>query len=280
MTDQRDLPSFERPPLIETALGVQFEPLSNLDIPRLGLLWHRFRKHLPVIEQQPPLDPVIERVGTQQQAAAFSLQLLRMPPLPRCWFMDETGEELLQVQQDRLVWNWRKTSDDGTYPRYLESVRPHFVEHFDNFLKFLEEEKIGDFRPNQCEVIYVNHINPDDVWKTRAELDKVFLGWSPEYKQRAPLELEAMQIVCRHVINDEKGEFLGRLHMSIESGSRKSEKSDDQPLFVMKLTARGRPLSPDRDGVLKFMDLGRRYIVETFDAVTTPVMHKAWRKKQ
>ena len=190
--------------------------------------------------------------------------------------MDKTGKELLQVQQDRLIWNWRKTSDEDTYPRYLDHVRPRFVEHFDSFLNFLEEEKIGDFRPNQCEVIYVNHISPGQEWKTRADLDKIFLGWSSEYKQRAPLELEATQIVCQHIINDEKGEFIGRLHMSIESGSRKS---DDQPVFVMKLTARGKPLSPDRDGVLNFMDLGRRYIVEIFDAVTTPAMHKAWRKQ-
>lgn len=275
MTDRQvDLPSFDRPPLIETALGVQFEPLSNLDIPRLGLLWQRVREHLPVIEQQQPLDPVIERIGVRQQPGAVSFQVLQQPPLPRCWFLKKDGGELLQVQQDRIVWNWRKISDEVVYPRY-ETIRPHFVDHFDGFLKFIEEEKIGDFRPNQCEVIYVNHIHSGEGWETHADVDKIFLGWSSEYKQRAPLELETTQLFARHIIYDEKREFLGRLYLSIEPAF---QKSDDQPMFIMKLTARGKPLSPDREGVLGFIDLGRQHIVKTFDAVTTQGMHNIWRK--
>lgn len=277
MAEQRlDLPNFENPPLIETALGVQFDPLPNLDVPRLGLLWQRFKETLPVVQQQPPLDPVIERAGARAQPARLTLQISQQPLLPRCWFLDDAGGQLLQVQQDRLIWNWRKTSDQDAYPRYDDWVRPRFIEQFDKFLSFLREEQVGDFRPNQCEVIYVNHIASGQGWTKHSDLDKVFVGWSSSYGRNVSLELETVQLACQHTINDDSGGFLGRLHVGIESVFRKA---DDHPLFVMTLTARGKPLSSDREGVLGFLDLGRHQIVKTFDAATTQLMHQIWRKR-
>jgi uncharacterized protein (TIGR04255 family) len=276
MTHQgQKLPSFDRPPLVETALGVQFDPLVNLHTPRIGLLWQRFRDQLPVVEQQPPLAPVIERLGARQTMQGAELQIFQRPPFPRCWFLDKAGTELLQVQQDRLVWNWRKSAENTPYPRYEDGVRPRFVEYLDSFLDFLTKESVGEFRPNQCEVTYVNHIVSGEGWVTHSELDKVFVGWSSSYRKNAPLELENIQFTCRHIIYDEAHKFLGRLHVNLEPVF---ELSGDKPMFLLTYTARGKPLSPDRDGVLGFLDIGRQRIVETFDVATTPEMHRIWRK--
>ena len=276
MTDQgQKLPSFSRPPLVETALGVQFEPLENLHIPRIGLLWQRFRDQLPIVEQQPPIAPIIERVGARAPLQRPGFEILQRPPLPRCWFLDRAGTELLQIQQDRLIWNWRKTSDSAPYPRYEDGVRPRFVEYLDKFLDFLKDEEMGDFRPNQCEVTYVNHIVSGEGWSTHSEIDKVFVGWNSAYKEHALLDLENIQFNCRHIIYDEAHKFLGRLHVNVEPVF---ELSGDKPMFVLSYTARGMPLSPDRDGVLGFLDLGRQRIVETFDNATTPEMHRIWRR--
>ena len=143
----------------------------------------------------------------------------------------------------------------------------------DKFLDFLTEESVGDFQPNQCEVTYVNHIVSGKGWATHNELDKIFVGWHSSYREQTPLDLENAQFSCRHIIYDEAHNFLGRLHVSVEPVF---ELSGDKPMFVLTYTARGRPLSPDRDGVLGFLDLGRRRIVETFDIATTPEMHEIW----
>ena len=52
-----DLPDFRKPPLAETVLSLQFEPVAELTTAHVGLLWARFRKQFPMIEEHPPLPP-------------------------------------------------------------------------------------------------------------------------------------------------------------------------------------------------------------------------------
>lgn len=51
----RDLPAFEKPPVVEVAASLQFDPIESLHAMRLGLLWARYRDRYPVVEMQPPL---------------------------------------------------------------------------------------------------------------------------------------------------------------------------------------------------------------------------------
>jgi uncharacterized protein (TIGR04255 family) len=269
-------PDFAHPPLVETALGVQFEPLAALDVPHIGLLWQSFAEHLPVTQQQAPLVPMIERIGGRNLGGVPALRISPQAPLPRCWFLNKEGDKLVQVQQDRFIWNWRKTADDAPYPRYVDTVRPHFVEHFDKFLEFLEAQAIGKFKPNQCEVIYVNHIVSGEVWKSHEDLAKVFIGWNQSYGHAMPLPVENIRLKVDHLIYGDEQDFIGRLHIEIDPAFRSS---DDRPIVVVKLTARGKPMTQDRSGVLQFLDLGREYIVRSFEALTTPQMHELWGKR-
>lgn len=47
----------------------------------------------------------------------------------------------------------------------------------------------------------------------------------------------------------------------------------------LTLTARDVPFGKGVDGVLLFLDLGRRHIVKGFASITTPTMHGKWRRK-
>ncbi len=244
MVSQGMLPQFERPPLIEVALSAQFEPLESLSVPQLGLLWQRFRGRFPQVEHRPPLVAVIERTGTRAASAPPPVEFVSAPPVPRLWFLDESRGELLQVQQDRFVRNWRKRGESDRYPRYEEHVRPRFAEDLATFVDFITENGLGTFAPNQCEVTYVNHI----VAGTEA------------------LALEDERFALRYVLRDDSGDFLGRLHVAVEPAFRQQ---DDRPMLLATLTARGRPLGAGLEGVLGFLDLGRASIVRTFAALTT-----------
>jgi len=90
---------------------------------------------------------------------------------------------------------------------------------------------------------------------------------TPEYVEDAKVRL-------RFLIPDQAGKPIGRLHITIDPGYRRS---DNHPLFIINLTARGAPGGEGIDGVMKFLDLGREWVVRGFTSITTPKMHHIWR---
>lgn len=190
--------------------------------------------------------------------------------------LTETGEELVQVQQDRLVTNWRKNAVPGAaYPRY-ESRKPDFIEKLNTLKEFASDSGLGDLSFDQCEVTYVNHIYPCEVWEEHKDLARVFRGWSSDYTLR---DAEAISVKARHRIDDEAGAFLGRLHIDLDSAyTRAREKKEYTPIFALKLIARGKPTADGIDGVVGFLDIGHEAIVNGFTSITTPEMHRVWRR--
>jgi len=271
------LVNFEKPPITEVALSVQFEPIEGLHSTMLGLMWGEvFRDNFPKVQQHAAISNTIELKGIRRsfQNNQFKIPLLENVP-SRTWLINEDETELIQIQQDRFIFNWRKIEGDEKYPRY-PLLKKNFQENLSLFLNFIKDNKLGDFIPNQCDVTYINHIHNGDVWKSHDELNKVVSIWSDEYSEQFPLEAEDYQFLNKYIINDDSGEFLGRLHINLQPAFTKN---DDRPLFSMTLTARGRPDGEGLDGVLKFFDVGRDYIVKGFTAITTPAMHKIWGRK-
>jgi len=48
----------------------------------------------------------------------------------------------------------------------------------------------------------------------------------------------------------------------------------------LRLTARGAPDTPDLDGVLAWMDVGREWIVRGFADITSPSAHALWQLRR
>ena len=112
-------PDFERPPVNEVSLGVQVEPIDGLHAAHLGLFWGRVRRDFPALEEHPPLAPTpIEDVSSGPRLLDLQVQMLTVPPVPRLLFIDGSGTELLQVQSDRFIANWRRLAGADVYPRY------------------------------------------------------------------------------------------------------------------------------------------------------------------
>jgi uncharacterized protein (TIGR04255 family) len=272
MASEPGLPSFARPPLTEVALSVQFEPIPDLNVAVLGIAWTEFREEFPVVESQPPLDPSVERVGLPATQASVPMFVPGFPA-PRLWFVSKPGTELVQLQQDRFVRNWRKVGDGPVYPRYDAHIRPRFLRDYEKFLAFLARRKIGPISPNQCELTYVNNIGPGSVWNTHADLSKVLRICNFGVQGVSGLKFQEARLAQTQQIADAAGKFLGRLHMTIEP---QLKRTDNSPMIGLTFTVRGQPFSPDTNGVLGFFDLGRSLIVRTFAAITTKEMHKEW----
>lgn len=271
----RELPDFARPPLNEVVLSVQAKPIEGLSAAHLGLFWAEIRKHFPQVQEQPALEPQTEVFGERaEQPSTPPLRLLERPETPRCWFISEDGRQLIQLQRDRLIHNWRKIEDDDDYPRY-ETIRKSLVGELELFQGFLRREKLATFEPNQCEVTYINHVMPSGVWEQQGQLERVFSVWSRPPGEFPP-EPEDGRFGIRYIIPGDDGRPLGRLHVSVTPATRKK---DGIRIFAMTITARGAPEGAGVEGALRFLDRGRELVVNTFTALTKPEMQVAWGRK-
>jgi len=270
-----DLPNFDNPPVVETVLSVQFEPLRGISTAYLGLLWNEFSDNFPQTADQAALPQFLEEFPESPRARlGLRVQALDRPPVPRMWFVSKRGNEMIQVQADRFIKNWRKEGEGEEYPRY-ERVKDSFQRDFDKFRCFLADRNIGVPSVNQCEVSYVNHIIAGEGWQTFGDFDRVFSVWVTPRDwalpaDQVPSRAEDVRIQARFVIPDDEGKPTGRLHVDIQPAFRTT---DGKPMYLLHLTARGQVGS----GV-EFFDLGRRWIVKTFASLTSAEMHRIWKR--
>ena len=277
MSAPLDLLDFARPPLVEVALSVQFEPLLKFRMPYVGQLWTVFRERFPEFQEHPPLPQVTERFGVRHaflQEGTFQFGF-GMPPLHRCWFLNKEGTELVQVQQDRFARNWRKVGEGDEYPRY-ERIRKSFEQDFGDFAAFLSRQGLGEPVPNQCEVTYVDHLVAGEGWQRHGEVDEVVTLWAKRQAGDFLPEPEEIRFGVKYVIPDRDGKPFGRLYVDLQPAFRKE---DEKPMFVLNFVARGKPDSADTPGVLRFFDTGREWIVRAFASVTSSKMQRIWGRR-
>lgn len=264
------LPKYNRPPVVEVALSMQFERL-DLSTAQLGLVWQKFRDRFPEVQEQPELEPVYERFdGPKMSVPGVRFEVGKVPS-PRLWFMDEKGNELVQIQRDRFVRNWRKTDDAPGYPSY-GNLREAFVADWKLFSKFVADECNQEVLPDQCEITYVNVI--DEVVSARLSDLVAWVGGS--YSDDGLGDPEHAEFTLRFTLDDAEKPW-GRLHVVTTPVVRAS---DGAPGIRLALTARGAPKTQDTEGAMEILDKEHEAIVRGFTSLTTPEMHEAWERKQ
>ena len=269
------LPSFETPPVVEVVIAVAFERIDAIGFDIGAIHRNLFRDAgMKRWEAKPPYLPPIERFGDRAWMPEVRLEFPGAVPSPRYWFISDSGSELVQLQQDWIARNWRRMPADPQYPRYPSLSAP-----FENDLRKLEaylQSAEGKFVPTQCEVTYVNHITRSGVWDDVGEVDRVSTLWG---KDAGFLPTpERVQFDARYVMRESEGHPpAGRLHVNL---SPALSQTDDQSIIALTMTARGAPLSETIEGVMGFLNLGHRWIVQSFKAMATPEMLNAWKETQ
>lgn len=264
-------PDYERPPVVETYLGVQFTPLAQFSIPHFGLYWTKIRENYPGFQVQSPLRPMIEQFGAGQFVQPkLGVELVSVPDI-RCWFIDKSGTMLTQVQRGRFIHNWRKLKPEDVYVHY-DRIKPSFSEQWKTFCEFLDETALGKPEVNQCEMTYVNHIELGQGWKSYGQLNKVVASWSGTSSGNFLPVPESVNISARYVLPDKKG----RLHIEMQPAIRQQ---DAKEVLQLNLTARGKPESSNLENILEWFDLGHEWIVRGFTDFTAKEMHNFWGRK-
>jgi uncharacterized protein (TIGR04255 family) len=279
-TDSRpsDFPEYQKPPVVEVALSIQFNRLVKFTVPYLGLYWSEVREQFPQQQVQPPIADEGEEAFETPGRVNFQVRVDLGLANPRCLFISKDGARLIQIQQDRFVFNWRRISPTLEYPRY-ENVRECFFKEFRHFADFIKRQGLGDVVPSNCEITYVNQIESGSVWQEFGKISQAF----PLFAEQATSDsflppAEDIKILNRYQMVDHAGKPFGRLKIEVDPATRLF---DNKKVLLMKITARGQPLgSNDMDALVRFMDEGRRWVVKVFTSFTSDAMHKTWERRR
>lgn len=269
------LPSFERPPLIETATSVQFTQLSALSNAQIALFWdHKLRSEYPEHAYAEPIMSQSEQFSERPRKRP-QFPMLRMGPFPpaRLQMISKDKYRMVQMQNDRLVFNWRQL-DKGAYPRWQET-REQFIRALLKFREFLNEENIGELKPNQWEVTYVNHILAGEDWKSPDDWEKLVPGLVGAGLKLPQLEKESLSTRIQLAIKPRKG----RLHIELNHGFQSTE-DEETEILTLQLVARGPVESEDETELMDGLDLGRSVIVRAFAELTGIEAHNRWGREK
>ncbi len=193
----------------EVAVGVQFPAVLNPV--HLGLYYQRTKARFPKIQVQPPLTPSFETFGGPQ-IMSFGVV---MPPVglqPRMWFMSADENSLIQLQGDRLLFNWRGGVQGSPYPHF-ETVYAEFTNALDELETLAAAEGITAIAAdvNQCEVLYVNPLLTANTGVPLSAPEKIFRVWSDKLGVEWQEPLEDMSFTLRYRLNGEDGKPFGML---------------------------------------------------------------------
>ena len=255
--------SYDRPPVVEALMGVQFDRLP-ITLAHYGWFWKQLGpQQWPKALTAPHLDDAFERPGERTWAAlGVRFEEVDAPHL-RMQFVSADDERMLQFQDSRLIYNWRKR--EGAYPSF-DQLRPEFDANLASFSRFLHEAELPQLAPNQWEVTYVNFLPRGELWDSPRDWPTIF----PTLSLPLSGELDTFSGAWSVLLGDERG----RLHVDLRHSQARETR---QEIIKLQLTARGPVTSVD--ALSDALEVGHRAIVTTFDAMTSKRAHEHWGKR-
>jgi len=265
------LPKFDRPPVVETVLGMQFAQLADYSAAHAGWFWKtHLAPRFDTAKEASRLPDMFERFGDEMRWAIPGGLLLRPGHEPdRVQIFSTSGDRMVQIQDSRFIYNWRKR--DGGYPSY-DKLLPEFLAGMKDFEEFAKEAKLGALQRNQWEVTYVNQLLRGDLWQSPLDWPRIIPGfYSPPAFAR--LAFEGFNSEWHFVLVGNRG----RLHVAAHHGR---VSTDGPEVLALTLTARGPVDSEKGNDLVSGLDIGHEAIVRTFAAMTSAEAHKHWGRTQ
>ena len=251
---------YENPPLDEIVCGIHFDPIKELRAGHLGILWQKLGDNFTSTEDHNLLSPISEE----------EMNYRALPPLPRVWFIHEDESEVIQMQFNRFVYNWRKRRSDDQYPGYSKCVE-NFEEYLSCFQEFLVHHKLGDFTPRVYEIAYINNILENEGWETISDLEKVFPNFiSYKGQNTLPPNLRDINYQMAFSLPDDSGQ----LHLSIRNARRLP---DNRHFLRAELRAISNQAYRERR---KWFDSAHDVLIDVFSKLASDeIQEKYWERK-
>lgn len=254
---------YSNPPLEEVVFSVVFDRIENFPVSAFGKYWAEIADDFPKTADRPPLLP---------EGLAIDLN----NPMIRTWFISEDDRRLMQLQQDRFIYNWRRIDAEWReYPEY-SSIFPEFKQKFSEFASFVERSPLEtDLKVYELELTYVNMIPFASVSDQISDLGSVLIDH--RFDSNGDRFLDSPN-EFKWISNFSMRDQLGRLTIDATS-VRKAEEPNERALRLT-LTCKGLPDEHESDPLAHWFDVAHEYIVKGFsDVVDDHVQRRKWGRR-
>ena len=273
-SETSELPvTYERPPIVEVALSIQFSATPTIGIERFGEFWSSHKAAYPDVAVVPSIPPCTEDFGHETRWRPLNPKFsFSDKPECRLQMKSSDGQWMAQLQADRVVVNWLKKGDD--YSRFPEALS-RFVSFLNKWTEYLDSSDLAETQLQFWELSYVNRIEKKDLWATPADWPSVFPGLFGEASAMAGnQDLRGFQGHWVWHIADP----LSNIYVDLRPGVSKENASEDVIFF--RLTARG-PFTfengEDRvEGIKSNFSGGRAAIANLFNKIISTNAKQAW----
>lgn len=260
---------FDAPPVAEVALSIQTSPNPRVLGSHMGVFWDRhLRLEYPHAQDQTPAAPTIERFDESSRMP--SMVFAMGTPVVRQWYLSADQTRLVQLQNDRLVVNWRRLLDTQEYPHY-SVLREEIARLARLWQDFLGAEGLAPQPVVQAEVTYINQVTLEASLSGAGALLRAAVQpqWPPPMG-----EPESFQLEQRFVVQA-PGDKLARMYLALAPAMFDNSTQG----LTLNLVVRGEPADTSHAGVLRWMDFAHNQIIHSFADITTEQMHDKWRER-
>ena len=268
---------FGAPPVVETALSVQFNPLAGFTTAHTGWFW---KEYVEKLGEGPPkewkqaaeaarLPERLEKFGAEDVWVVPTLNVTHGVVSPRTQIIRGDGERLLQIQDNRFILNWRKR--ESAYPSY-EVLLPEFRNMLSAFESFCSEAGFGMPAYNVWEILYVDQVKKGTMWDSARDLNRIFpaLTVPPVSVRHAPASGdETISADWRFSLANRRG----RLYVQLRQA--RLQPSNEE---VIQLTTTARGAVSETQSWEQGLNFGHEALRETFLAITSPEAKEFWMK--
>lgn len=241
---------FQNAPIAEVVIGIQFDkPLISYN--NILNFYQTIKTNFVKVKEQQVLSSAIENPNGQTERRL--LQGFNSRKL----FINKDENKLVQIQPDRLLFNWRKTNDTDEYPHFS-----NVYHEFKNIYEKLSEICSFENKDNQLEVAYVDHIIIDEFGKNDFNPSEILSIFNID-KKKTVNSIE--QNITFPVKN-----LLGNINLQIVSATRNNDK---RKIFRMESTCRGARKNEPMDN---WYENAHNELLKLFSNITTEKAKQVW----
>lgn len=241
----------ENAPIAEVVIGVQFGQ-SLITNKHIFNFFQDKKSLYPNITEDKILPAIIE--DPEGESERKVLQGFHT----RKFLINSKNTKLIQLQPDKLLFNWRKTTDEQEYPHFY-NVLKEFFEIYNGLKKYCDL----DNNINQQEVTYVDHILMDEFERFDDYNPSSILNIN-NLDEKTKIN-SLFQIFTFPVKN-----LSGNMHLQLKSATRKKDK---RKIISMESTCRG---APTGKSLKHWYNEAHDNLIELFKDITTNNAKEKW----